>query len=200
MRTAMLARVTLGGAMALGGCSQHQEQPQAPASEMAASPEATAPLRPHPTPGPGSNLTGQVSALASGVGGLDIRVTDTGTIIDLPADALFDFDKATLTPGATEQLEKSAQMIRSAPAGAIRIVGHTDSKGDDAYNQKLSEARAQTVADWFARQVGVRQREFQVSGMGERAPIAPDQTPDGQDNPTGRAKNRRVEVVLPKTA
>lgn len=189
----------LGGALLmLAACSQRQEQPQAPTSEAAASAKDPAPQRPQNTQAPGSGLTGQVSPLTSGVSGLDIRVTDMGTIIDLPADALFEFDKADLTPGATEQLEKSVQVIRSAPAGAIRIVGHTDSKGDDAYNQKLSEARAQAVADWFSRQVGVRQRAFQVSGMGERAPIAADQTTDGQDDPAGRAKNRRVEVVLPK--
>ena len=128
---------------------------------------------------------------------MNIRVTATGTIIDLASDALFEFDKATLTPGATEQLAKSAQVIRSAPSGSIRIVGHTDSKGDDAYNQRLSEARARTVADWFSRQVGVRQRQFDVSGMGEKAPIAPDQTPGGKDDPAARARNRRVEVIVP---
>ena len=149
-------------------------------------------------PGKGSGLTGQVSPLTSAISGLNVRVTDFGTIIDLPADALFEFDRADLTSGAAEQLQKSAQVIRGAPAGSIRIVGHTDSKGDDAYNLKLSQDRARTVADWFSQQVGVRQRTFEVTGMGEKEPIVPNETATGQDDPAGRAKNRRVEVILPK--
>jgi outer membrane protein OmpA-like peptidoglycan-associated protein len=196
-----IAAVTMVAGM-LAGCSPSNDTP---APDPSASPTpiakstaegSQAPLTAD-APRPGSALTGQVSALNSNVSGLNIRVTDMGTIIDLPSDALFDFDKAALTPGATEQLEKSAQIIREAPAGTIRIVGHTDSKGDDAYNQKLSQARARTVADWFLTQVGVRQRAFDVSGMGEKTPIVPDQTADGNDNPEGRARNRRVEVIVP---
>lgn len=89
-------------------------------------------------------------------------------------------------------------MIRRAPAGPIGVVGHTDSRGDAAYNQALSDARARTVAGWFGQQVGVRQRAFEVSGKGETAPIAPNETASGADDPQGRARNRRVEVVLPK--
>ncbi|WP_447762219.1 OmpA family protein [Sphingopyxis panaciterrae] len=144
-------------------------------------------------------MRADVSALAADSSGLNVRVTDMGTIIDLAADALFDFDKSTLTAVAETELGKAAELIRKSPPGAIQVIGHTDSKGDDAYNQKLSEARAKTVADWFGRQVGVRQREFQVSGNGETAPIAPNEVTGGADNPAGRAKNRRVEVVLPTT-
>jgi outer membrane protein OmpA-like peptidoglycan-associated protein len=146
----------------------------------------------------GSAMTGTVSDLTGDVSGLDIRVTDTATIVDLPADALFEFDKADLTPGAEAELRKAAELIRKAPPGAIAVIGHSDAKGDDAYNQRLSERRAQSVADWFASQVGVRQRAFRVSGKGETAPIAPNQTADGKDDAAGRARNRRVEVVLPR--
>lgn len=146
----------------------------------------------------GGGLTGRVSALNATVSGLNTRITDTSTIIDLPADALFEFDKATLTPDAEAQLKKAAELIRASPAGAIGVIGHTDSKGDDAYNQRLSEARAKTVADWFGGQVGVRTRSFQVSGKGESAPVAPNAQPDGEDDPAGRTKNRRVEVVVPR--
>jgi len=144
-----------------------------------------------------SSLRAEVSTLNADTSGLNTRVTDMGTIIDLPADALFDYDKSTLTPAAETQLQKAAELIRQAPPGAIQVIGHTDSKGDDAYNQKLSEARAKTVADWFGQQVGVRQRELQVSGKGETAPVAPNESADGKDDPTARAKNRRVEVIIP---
>lgn len=166
-----------------------------------AQPQADRPTAPSPSaaaPAAQGNLTGQVSSLSSAVSGLNVRVTDTATIVDLPADTLFAFDKADLTPDATVQLGKAAELIRAAPPGAIRVVGHTDSKGDDAYNQRLSEARARAVADWFGQQVGVRQRAFDVTGMGEGAPIAPNETADGKDDPAGRAKNRRVELIIPK--
>ena len=154
-------------------------------------------MRPRAGAPAGGGLTGRVSALNATVSGLNTRVTDTATIIDLPADALFDFDKATLTAAAEGELRKAAELIRQSPAGPIGVIGHTDSKGDDAYNQTLSEARARTVADWFGKQVGVRTRSFEVSGKGESAPVAPNARPDGSDDPAGRTKNRRVEVVVP---
>lgn len=147
---------------------------------------------------PRGGMTAQVSALTGNVSGLNTRVTDMGLVIDLPSDALFEYDKAELTPAAETELRKAAELIRASPPGSIQVIGHTDSDGNDAYNQTLSEARAKTVADWFGQQVGVRQRQFAVSGKGETAPIAPSATADGKDDPAGRAKNRRVEVIVPK--
>lgn len=164
-----------------------QTPPRAAASETGAAPSA-----------PG--LHAKVSPLSGKLSGLNTRVTDMGTIIDLPSDALFEYDEAALTPAAEVELRKAAELIRASPPGAIEIIGHTDSKGDDSYNRTLSEARARTVADWFGRQVGVRQREFRVSGKGESAPIAPNEDASGADDPAGRAKNRRVEVVVPTAA
>lgn len=143
-------------------------------------------------------LAAPVSALSADKSDLNVRITDLGTVIDLPADALFDYDKATLTPAAETELRKAAELIGRSPAGPILVIGHTDSEGDGTYNQKLSEARARTVASWFRQQVGVRRRSFQVAGKGETAPIAPNETPSGADNPEGRVKNRRVELIIPK--
>jgi outer membrane protein OmpA-like peptidoglycan-associated protein len=182
-------------ALALAACAPAADSEPPPASEAPAAPAPTAAAAPANAPG---GMTGTVSNLTGDVSGLNIRVTDMGTIIDLAADALFEFDKADLTPAAEAQLQKAAALIRKAPPGGIQVIGHTDAKGDDAYNQRLSEARARTVADWFARQVGVRQRDFAVSGKGETAPIAPNETATGADDPAGRAKNRRVEVILPR--
>lgn len=183
-------------ALALAACAPAADSEPPPASDAPATP-APAAATSAPANAPGG-MTGTVSNLTGDVSGLNVRVTDMGTIIDLAADALFEFDKADLTPAAEAQLQKAAALIRKAPPGGIQVIGHTDAKGDDAYNQRLSEARARTVGDWFAAQVGVRQRDFAVSGKGETAPIAPNETATGADDPAGRTKNRRVEVILPR--
>lgn len=191
----MTRRALALSALALAACAPAADSEPPPASEAPAAPAPTAAAAPANPPG---GMTGTVSNLTGDISGLNIRVTDMGTIIDLAADALFEFDKADLTPAAEAQLQKAAALIRKAPPGGIQVIGHTDAKGDDAYNQRLSEARARTVADWFGAQIGVRQRDFAVSGKGETAPIAPNETATGADDPAGRAKNRRVEVILPR--
>ncbi|MGQ2933550.1 MAG: OmpA family protein [Sphingopyxis sp.] len=199
-----LASLSIGAAL-LAACSPGGGGGDAPAGDAATGAGTTstpvaaaADAQPAAGGGPGSAMTGTVSDLKGDVSGLNIRVTDTATIVDLPADALFEFDKADLTPGAEAELQKAAELIRKTPPGAIEVIGHSDAKGDDAYNLRLSEKRARTVADWFAGQVGVRQRTFRVSGKGETDPIAANQTADGKDDAAGRARNRRVEVVLPR--
>lgn len=200
----LLGAVSLGPTLLLAACSGGAPADQSEAAANDPAPSATGAAS-EPTAGGGvsvattvGGMRAEVSSLTGSVSGLNTRITDMGTVIDLPADALFDFDKAELTPAAATELAKAAELIRAGPPGPIQVIGHTDSKGDDAYNQKLSEARARTVADWFGEQVGVRQRAFQVSGKGESAPIAADTRPDGSDDPAARAKNRRVEVIIPK--
>jgi outer membrane protein OmpA-like peptidoglycan-associated protein len=180
-----------------GGEPENAVELPANTSELTASaeePEATAGDAAAPL---SSGLRAQVSDVKADISGLNTRMSDMGLVIDLAADALFEFDKAKLTPAAEAELRKAAEVIRSSPPGSVRVIGHTDAKGDEAYNQTLSEARAQTVRDWFGQQVGVRQRQFVVLGRGESAPIAPNACPDGEDDPAGRAKNRRVEVIVP---
>ena len=192
------AIVSLGMAALLAGCSGNAPENVAGEGERQAAPTAVVSETDAAPAAPG--LRAEVSPLSGKISGLNTRVTDMGTIIDLPSDALFEYDKAALTPAAEVELRKAAELIRASPPGAIEIIGHTDSKGDDSYNLTLSEARARTVADWFGRQIGVRQREFRVSGKGESAPIAPNEDASGADDPAGRAKNRRVEVVVPTAA
>jgi len=131
------------------------------------------------------------------VADFEVKETDTELRIELAADVLFDFDKATLLPKAEDTLTKAAAFIRERAAGAVRIEGHTDSKGDDRYNQKLSERRAGSVRDWFVRH-GLGGLRFSASGLGETRPVAPNARPDGSDDPEGRRKNRRVEIVIGK--
>lgn len=195
--------VVIGGGLLLAACSGGEQQTAAPAEPVATTSTLSAPVSGGSatvkTPST-KGMTAQVSSLTASVSGLNTRVTDMGLVIDLPSDALFDYDKATLTPNAEIQLRKATELIRASPPGSIQVIGHTDSNGDDSYNQTLSEARAKTVADWFGQQVGVRQRAFAVSGKGETAPIAPNTTPNGKDDPAGRTKNRRVEVVVPTSS
>ena len=111
------------------------------------------------------------------------------------ADALFEFDKATLTPDAEETLTALVPLLAKAGKHPAMIEGHTDAKGTDSYNQTLSEKRAQTVKDWLVAR-GAVAASTPVQGWGKRRPVAPNAKPDGSDDPAGRQKNRRVEVVL----
>jgi len=111
------------------------------------------------------------------------------------SDALFEFDKATLTPNAEETLDALVPLLAKAGKHPARVEGHTDAKGADAYNQTLSEKRAQTVKDWLVAR-GVLPAATPTAGWGKRHPVAPNAKPDGSDDPAGRQKNRRVKVVL----
>lgn len=128
---------------------------------------------------------------------LQVKETETEVRIELAADVLFDFDQATLLPKAEETLTKAAKFIRERAAGVVRIEGHTDAKGDDAYNQRLSERRAESVRQWFARH-GLGDLQFSPRGFGETRPLAPNTKAGGADDPDGRRKNRRVEIVISK--
>ena len=111
------------------------------------------------------------------------------------ADALFEFDKATLTPDAEETLKALVPLLAKAGKHPASIEGHTDAKGADDYNQTLSEKRARTVKDWLAAK-GAVAASTPIQGWGERKPVAPNAKPDGSDEPQGRQQNRRVEVIL----
>lgn len=112
------------------------------------------------------------------------------------ADTLFEFDQATLTPRAEETLTVLGPMIQNVGAHPVVIEGHTDSKGTDDYNQQLSERRAERVRNWFLEHRIVEKRAVSTVGYGEKKPVAPNEKPDGKDNPPGRALNRRVEIVV----
>lgn len=129
---------------------------------------------------------------------LNARRTDGVIVVDLPADVLFDFDKATIRPDAETALSRAAELLKSYPDAQVTIGGHTDSKGDDAYNDGLSLRRARAVAE---RLQGPAGRSLAAEGFGERRPVAPNAKPDGADDPDGRQKNRRVEIrITPRAA
>jgi OmpA-OmpF porin, OOP family len=110
--------------------------------------------------------------------------------LTVAADVLFAFDRATLTPKAEATIERIARRIRSS-RGPIRIDGYTDSIGSDAYNLGLSRRRAAAVAK--ALEAALPSRRISARGHGEADPVAPN-TQGSEDNPAGRAKNRRVTI------
>lgn len=111
------------------------------------------------------------------------------------ADALFEFDQATLTADAEETLTALVPLLAKAGKHPVSVEGHTDAKGSDDYNQTLSEKRASAVKDWLVAHNAVPAGAT-TKGWGKRRPVAPNTKPDGADDPAGRQKNRRVEVVL----
>jgi outer membrane protein OmpA-like peptidoglycan-associated protein len=130
---------------------------------------------------------------------LAVKETATEIHIELAADVLFEFDKAVILPKAEETLRQAAAVIGEKAANStVRIEGHTDAKGDDNYNQKLSERRAKAVKDWFVNKGGLKKVKFKTQGLGEQQPVAPNAKPDGADDPEGRQKNRRVEIIVKK--
>ena len=130
---------------------------------------------------------------------LQVKETPTEIRIELAADVLFDFDKSTIKPEAASALHNVAEIIKDKGKGrSVRIDGHTDSKGGDAYNQKLSERRAASVKQWLVEKEGLNTIKMSTQGFGAKRPVAPNAKPDGSDDPEGRQKNRRVEIVLAK--
>jgi len=115
--------------------------------------------------------------------------------LSVGADALFEFDHWTLSPAAEETLVVLLPELEKAGKHPVSIEGHTDAKGADAYNDSLSERRARTVKQWFVGRKAVPE-STRVAAYGERRPVAANTKPDGSDDPEGRQKNRRVEVVI----
>lgn len=112
------------------------------------------------------------------------------------ADALFEFNKGQLNPDAEQTLSVLGPMLQQAANHPIAIQGYTDSIGTDAYNQGLSERRARSVEQWLVAHGYLNAVAAQVQSFGKKNPVAPNSNPDGSDNPLGRQKNRRVEIVI----
>lgn len=122
-------------------------------------------------------------------------VKSCGTLITLQDGVLFDFGKYDLRPEAKATLAKLATVLNQAKVPAAQINGHTDSIGDDAFNQDLSEKRASAVATQLKAD-GVT-ANLETHGYGKTQPVADNTNADGSDNPAGRQANRRVEIYIP---
>ena len=143
--------------------------------------------------GGGSGIVATVQEVHQAMQALGATESALEVKVELPADVLFDFDKADVRPDAAQALGRLATVIRGYPTGRVAIEGHTDAKGNDAYNQKLSERRAESVKSWLVEREKIAADRITTRGAGKSRPVA--------DNSTeaGRQKNRRVEVVIQKS-
>jgi outer membrane protein OmpA-like peptidoglycan-associated protein len=119
---------------------------------------------------------------------LETRDTARGLIVNM-SDVLFATGKYDLKPPVREKLAKVAGIVLGHPGLKLQVEGHTDNVGSDQFNQNLSEKRAQSVRDYLVQQ-GLGANDVTAVGYGKTKPIA------SNDNATGRAQNRRVEIVV----
>lgn len=119
---------------------------------------------------------------------LQAKQTERGTLVTF-GDVLFDYNRAELKPGGLRNVQKLADFLNSDPQSQVIVEGYTDSTGSDAYNQDLSERRAEAVRAALVR-MGVDPRRVAVQGYGEQYPVA------SNADSAGRAMNRRVEVTI----
>ena len=138
----------------------------------------------------GNDLDKQAAELRGSLNS-NVGVTRVGDslVVNMPQDVLFAVDSATLRPDLTSDIRTVANSLLRYPNTRIEVVGHTDNTGTAAYNQDLSQRRAVSVAD-VLRSSGVPGPRITTYGRGEDAPIATNQTPQGQ------AQNRRVEIII----
>jgi outer membrane protein OmpA-like peptidoglycan-associated protein len=126
----------------------------------------------------------------------EIRETPRGVVVTLP-HTQFAFDSFDLDVGARRVVERMAYVLNHPRAAGRTVIleGYADAIGTKAYNLALSRRRAETVARELIGQ-GVLRDRITIEAYGESRPVAPNQKPDGTDDPAGRAKNRRVEAVI----
>jgi OOP family OmpA-OmpF porin len=145
----------------------------APAPAPVAPPPAAAPA-PAPAPAPAA---------------APVPVAPATEKVSFAADAFFDFDKSNLKPEGKAKLDDLADKVKGLTLEVVIAVGHTDAKGTDAYNQKLSVRRADAVKEYLAGK-GIEASRIYTEGKGKSQPVADNKTD------AGRAKNRRVEIEV----
>ena len=144
----------------------------APKAAEAATPKSAAPV-----------------AAAAAAGAAAATPAAAASKVTYAADAFFDFDKAVLKPEGKAKLDDLVAKVKGINLEVIIAVGHTDSVGSDAYNQKLSVARSEAVKAYLVSK-GIEKNRVYTEGKGEKQPVADNKTVEG------RAKNRRVEIEV----
>jgi OOP family OmpA-OmpF porin len=142
----------------------------APKPAAPAAPAAAPPAPPPAAPAPAPRAPASVRAA-----------------VVIQADALFDFDKSVVRPDGRKSIDEAVAKLQGADLEMVIATGHTDSIGTEAYNQKLSERRAQAVKDYLVSK-GIPASKITTIGKGESQPVATNKTAEG------RQKNRRVDI------
>lgn len=138
------------------------------------------------------NMERQKREMEQATQGTGVAVTQTADNqlkLDIPSDISFAVGRSDIQPSFMGVLDRFADGLRNHPNTEVRIVGHTDSTGSDAINNPLSFERASSTRNYLGSR-GVDTRRITVDGMGERQPIATNDTAEG------RARNRRVEIFI----
>lgn len=137
----------------------------------------------------GRKMDKQAEEMEKVLGDAEVRREGEGIVINFKEKVLFSFNSADLGSNAQGNLDKLANILKKYPDTNIEVIGHTDSRGSDDYNQGLSERRANSVVT-FLRSQNINTSRLKAKGMGESDPVATNDTDEG------RAQNRRVEFVI----
>ncbi|RQW03890.1 OmpA family protein, partial [candidate division KSB1 bacterium] len=137
----------------------------------------------------GRHMDKQAEEMRQDIENAKIERIGEGIKITFDSGILFEFDSFELQPVAKANIESLAEILKKYPDTNILVEGDTDDKGSEEYNQKLSERRAQVVAD-YQKSLGVDGSRISTVGLGELNPVA------ANDTDYGRQQNRRVEVAI----
>lgn len=137
----------------------------------------------------GKYMDNQAEELQQDLEGAEVERVGEGIKVTFDSGILFGFDSSNLTAEARNNIAEMAKVLQKYEDTNILIEGHTDSRGDEKYNQKLSEERARAVSRELS-QLGVRNARIKQIGYGENQPVADNETDEG------RQQNRRVEVAI----
>ena len=160
------------------GCSTEPAKPEpTPAPPPAPKPAPPPPPKPAPAPAPEKPKPAPE------------KPKPVAEKVTFAADVLFDFDKSVIKPEGRSKLDDIANKVKGVNLEVVIAIGHADSIGSDAYNQRLSVRRAESVKAYMVSK-GIEPNRVYTEGKGEKQPVASNKTKDG------RAKNRRVEIEV----
>jgi outer membrane protein OmpA-like peptidoglycan-associated protein len=137
----------------------------------------------------GKKMDKQAEEMKEVLGDAEVKRVGEGIVIEFKDKVLFGFDQSDLNASARANLDKLTNVLKKYPDTNIEIIGHTDDKGSDSYNQGLSERRSNSVGAYL-RNNGISSARISTRGMGESDPKV------ANDTDTNRAENRRVEFVI----
>ncbi len=137
----------------------------------------------------GNQMDRQAKELEYLIPGATVQRIGEGMVVTFASGLLYDFDSSAIRPEAARNLQNLAASLEKYPDTELLIVGHTDSTGDSAYNERLSTRRADAAAGYLAMQ-GVETNRMRTAGKGEMEPLA------SNDTDEGRQLNRRIEVAI----